>query len=62
METLTYQQLIQSIIENYARRHPSEESVETQVILDTEKSSLFTAVRGLARGKTDSRLSDSCRY
>ena len=36
METLTYQQLIQNIIKDYAARHPQEDMIETQVIFDNQ--------------------------
>ncbi len=35
METLTYQQLIQDILKNYANKHYQEGSVETQIICDS---------------------------
>ncbi len=36
METLTYQQLIQNIIKNYADKHPQDNKIETQIICDTQ--------------------------
>lgn len=34
METITYQQLIQDIITNYAHKHPQDNDIETQMIFD----------------------------
>ena len=36
METLTYQQLIYNIIQDYANKHPQEDSIETQIICDNQ--------------------------
>jgi hypothetical protein len=36
METLTYKQLIQDIIQNYADKHPQNQQIETQIVFDTQ--------------------------
>jgi hypothetical protein len=36
METLTYKQLIQDIIQNYANKHPQNQPIETQIVFDTQ--------------------------
>ena len=36
MATITYQQLIQNIIQDYAAQHPQDNNIETQVICDTQ--------------------------
>lgn len=36
METLTYQQLIYNLIQDYADKHPQEDGIETQIICDTQ--------------------------
>jgi hypothetical protein len=36
METLTYQELIQDIIQNYADKHYQDSQIETQIICDSQ--------------------------
>ncbi|GBF80452.1 XisI protein [Aphanothece sacrum] len=36
METLTYKQLIQDIIQNYADKHPQNQPIETQIVFDPQ--------------------------
>ncbi|MEB3249530.1 MAG: XisI protein [Microcystaceae cyanobacterium] len=36
METLTYQQLIQNILQDYVAQHPKDENIENQIICDTQ--------------------------
>ncbi|MEB3189060.1 MAG: XisI protein [Snowella sp.] len=36
METLTYQQLIQNILQDYVAQHPKDENIETQIVCDTQ--------------------------